>query len=861
MSGIFNRLPLLFVVLFAATGVASASDLVEVLPVNDRILMLHFQDGYIDYSRHDYIGGRGRDVTIVRSPLNTTMAERSSSYTLTSTGDANYGTGVQPLRVGRKSKTNGMPNWPPGEYVLEHWIYLELPYPLQSGETYRVSTGNLASNVSEVAFTFDVLDLRSEAVHVNQVGYVPAAPLKVGYVFHYMGSMGHADFNPFEGNDCFLVDSETKQVVFTSRLTFWAQNAPDNGHGDHWIDSDVWACDFSSFTTPGEYYLAVEGIGRSFPFRVDDEVYREPYYTSVRGFYHQRSGARRKEPYSRWFKDEDHIPGKNGYRVLYSEFRWMDNEGQDHVFEQLPAHKTSKEMPDAWGGWFDAADWDRYPEHLIVVNQLLMAYAFNPSAFKDNDLNLPESGNGIPDIVDEARFEVDFFLRLKGPTEGISGGLETSGHPGNEPSYDDPYKEWYQYAEEPFASFWTAAAAAQLAHSLTIAGKHELASSYLEEAAEIYDWAQQNLKPGDLEVARSDGRTTRDVRMMAAAWLFNVTGEARYHDQFRQDNRVTTAATPLAGDGYNQEYAVWAYLIGNHPNADPNLKSRFVQASLHYAGSYVDAAKSRTLRIANSWWFPTVVGGLTTPRLVPVIVAHYLMRNEPAEAAEYLQYLYTSADYFLGANPLNMAWMTGIGERSPGQIMHLDSWYDGIVEPVPGIVPYGPESPRYSGGSEGSWTPLHHYFSCYPNYEEWPLAELWFESRYPVMSAEFTIWQTMGYTAILYSYLYGLSGENRPVDVEPDTPPGDSSGELRMEEGHPNPFDGRTTLYYDLPATGNFEVVMFDLLGREVRRIYSGVQSSGRHSIEVDGAALAPGAYVVRLATSDHSVSRILLRH
>lgn len=860
MQGLFFRL-VVFAFFFTATGIASASDLVEVLPLNNRILVLHFEDGSIDYAQHDFLGGRGRDVKIIRSPLNTAVADTPGSYSITATGDTKYREGVQPLKVGRKSKTRGMPNWPPGEYVLEHWVYLELPYPLQTGETYSVSTGDLAANGNEVTFTYDAFELRSEAIHVNQVGYVPAAPLKIGYIFHYMGSRGHAGFESFEGNDCFLIDSESKQVAFTSQLTFWRPTAPDNGQGDHWIDSDVWACDFSSFTTPGEYYLVVEGVGRSFPFRVSVDVYREPYYTSVRGFYHQRSGARREEPYSRWFKEEDHIPGRNGHRVLYSNFRWMDSEGQDHVFEQLPAHKTSVEMPDAWGGWFDAADWDRHAEHLLVVNQLLMAYAFNPSAFNDDDLDLPESGNGIPDIIDEARFEVDFFLRLKGPTGGISGGLETSGHPGDEPSYDDPFKEWYQFAEEPFASFWTAAAAAQLGHSLAIAGKDGLAKTYLNEAAGIYDWAQQNLKPGDIEVIRADGRTTRDVRMLAAAWLFNTTGQARYHDQIKQDNHIISATSPLVQNGYNQEYAVWAYLLGHHPNSDQDVRNRFKLASLNYARDYVKAAEARTLQIANNWWFPTVVGGLTTPRLVPVIVAHYLTRDEPSEAEEYLQYLYTSADYFLGANPLNMTWMTGIGERSPGQIMHLDSWYDGLVEPVPGIVPYGPESPLYSGGSEGSWTPLHHYFSCYPDYNEWPLAELWFESRYPVMSAEFTIWQTMGYTSLLYSYLYGLSGEDQEVGIEAGEMPDNSLNVLRMEEGHPNPFDGKTTLYYELPVTADIDVVMFDLLGREVQRIYTGLQSSGRHRLEVDGSTLAPGAYVVRLATADHSVSRILLRH
>ena len=841
---------------------AAASDLVRVYPVTDRIIALHFDDGYIDYSPHDRPGGTHREVIIVEDSLDTALADLLTSYLISSEDDARYAGGLRPERLGRKSKTVETPTWPPAPdpkaYVYEHQVYLVLPHALEQGRPYTIRLAEgLAANRDAVTFTFDAFALRSEAVHVNQVGYAPEAPVKAGYVFHFMGSLGNADFSAYEGRPCYLADTTTSEKVFTGALAFHHANAPDNLHGDYWINSDVWACDFSGFSRPGVYYLVVEGVGRSFPFEIREDVYREPYYVSLRGFYHQRSGPARTEPYSAWPKPVDHMPGVNGHRVLYSNFRWMDAENQDAIFKEIEAQATATEMPDAWGGWFDAGDFDRHPEHLMVVDQLLLAYLFHPDAFRDGDLNLPESGNGIPDLLDEARFEVDFFLRLKGPTGGISGGLETTGHPNDFPSWMDPYETWYQYGEEPLASFWTASAAAQLAVALKQAGRPEFAAGYLTEAEGAYTWAQANLQPDELDRRRSDSRTMRDLRMQAAVWLFALTGEAGYHDQFRADNRIATAATPLFQDGaYNQMYAVWAYTLIDRPEVDRALQDRLRQAALRYADELVAAAEKRPLPVANRWDFPTVVGGLTTPRLDPLIAGHYLARNDPDRARTYLGYLYTSADYFLGANPLNMTWMTGIGDRSPRQILHMDAWYDGRAEPVPGIVPYGPEHPRFTWGWSGSWTTGEHYKSAQPGHEAWPLAELWFDSRYPVMSAEFTIWQTMGYTALLYGYLYGRNGGTATAaEAPPDLP-----GSAALQAAYPNPFRTATTITYDLPAAADVEIALFDALGRKVRTLYAGRREQGRHTVTLDGAGLAGGVYFCRLRTSSAFVTKALMR-
>ena len=80
------------------------------------------------------------------------------------------------------------------------------------------------------------------------------------------------------------------------------------------------------------------------------------------------------------------------------------------------------ENPDAWGGHSDALDWDRHLGHVSIIYDMLLPYILTDGALSDDDADIAESGNGIPDILDEARNEVDFWLRLRDGA-GYSHGL------------------------------------------------------------------------------------------------------------------------------------------------------------------------------------------------------------------------------------------------------------------------------------------------------------------------------------------------------------------------------------------------------------------------------------------------------
>ena len=69
---------------------------------------------------------------------------------------------------------------------------------------------------------------------------------------------------------------------------------------------------------------------------------------------------------------------------------------------------------DVTGGWHDAGDYGRYiTAGACACAQLLYAYKLFPKAFDGLDLNIPESGSGVPDILSECRYELEWMLKMQ----------------------------------------------------------------------------------------------------------------------------------------------------------------------------------------------------------------------------------------------------------------------------------------------------------------------------------------------------------------------------------------------------------------------------------------------------------------
>ncbi|NJK93935.1 MAG: hypothetical protein HC905_02515, partial [Bacteroidales bacterium] len=337
--------------------------------------MLHMKDGYAIYHKN---GEARNHESVVVELLNSTDASNTFAYTISSIDDANYTSPKNPTSIGRKTKgseftwmcqtwdnTKGCINTDP-DHVKEHWIYLSLPTPLVNGKTYVFQT-SVAGNGNTWTFIYDETKLRSEAVHVNQIGYSTRSAQKYGYVYHWMGDKGGLDLSAFNNAAFSLIDVNTGSSAFSGQLKFRKSktNAETGQITDtpnaNFLSADVYECDFSSFNTPGEYVLKVDGIGSSFPFKIAGDIYRMPFYTAIRGLYHNRSGIELKQPYTEYTRPAPHnpniTPGFSG-KLRYSSSRFVDWKSEDNDPADKPVIEAADKGPiNTWGWYQDAGDW------------------------------------------------------------------------------------------------------------------------------------------------------------------------------------------------------------------------------------------------------------------------------------------------------------------------------------------------------------------------------------------------------------------------------------------------------------------------------------------------------------------------
>ncbi|HYE98155.1 MAG TPA: cellulase N-terminal Ig-like domain-containing protein, partial [Planctomycetota bacterium] len=378
----------------APNGVDSA----ELQALSDGWLVVRVVDGHVV---HRGKGQKNSDEKAVVRRIDAARADRPETWTIASTDDPAYAGGRRPSRVGRKTQgcdfAGIVEGWKDGrtvntspDHALEHAIYLALPSPLRRGSTYSVACGDLLPGAPPLSLRYDEAMSRSEAVHVNLVGYPAASPAKFGYVYHWMGDAGALEVRPLDGRPFRLVDRPSGKTAFTGALKFrFAKEQPETLHAadspphGNFLKADVLEADFSRFAGEGTYVLAVDGVGCSFPFRIAKDAYRDAFRTTVRGLYHNRSGIALTKPHTEFERPAPHnplvTPGFKG-KLVYTTSRFVDWKSGDHDKADVPAIEAGITGPlEAWGWYQDAGDWDSYDAHLNVPSVLLLAWELAPA--------------------------------------------------------------------------------------------------------------------------------------------------------------------------------------------------------------------------------------------------------------------------------------------------------------------------------------------------------------------------------------------------------------------------------------------------------------------------------------------------
>ena len=433
--------------------------------------------------------------------------------------------------------------------------------------------------------------------------------------------------------------------------------------------------DISTVRTPGTYVIEIDGQPASDQFEIGDAVYRRPLYLALRSFYGQRCGT-----------SVDLAPAAPHRHAAC------------HLDDARLHRSTGRTgRVRARGGWHDAGDYGRYIVNSgITTGQLLWASEWYPSTFDALALDIPESGNAVPDLLDEIRWNLEWMRAMQDDDGGVWHKL-TSARFGSftMPEHDDGGPQYViGTAEPPFrGSCATADFAAVMAAAARAFRRHDPAysASALSAARRAWQWLSDHpgvifRNPPGVRTGEYGDRDCSDERLWAAAELYRTTGEAAYETAARAlaSARHVTATAPSWSDV--GALGLWSYAQARHASADRALQDRIRQETLDAARAVVartDAAGWRhSLRPEDVVWGSN---GVAANYGVLLLTAY---RFEPQPA--FLEAARDNLHYLLGRNTFGVSWLTGVGTRPFRNPHHRPSGADRIEVPWPGLLSGGP---------------------------------------------------------------------------------------------------------------------------------------------------------------------------
>lgn len=720
----------------------------------DKVLCIEIEDGTVDHR------SRGKYGAVKGATFRYETAEDAANYQVTSLGDTNYRRAVPPRTVSLKSVGTEFART--GDWDIKprltHWLYLELPHPLKEKSPYTIKMPKaLGAGTSTLRYTMDSTRRLTPSIHLSEIGYLPDSP-KVAYLSCWAGSGGALDLSAFVGREFTLLPHDKRQTVaFKGNIERRrrAEEKGDDAYGGNYQRTDVYEMDFSSFRQPGTFVLAIPGLGCSVAFPIGKAVFAKPYKLTTHGLYYQRCGCALPAQYAgkSWARKRCHHPADRK-TVLETTLSIPDcsmGGGGLDQFKELPKRTTGKKL-NYWGGWHDAGDFDRRSQHLEGAALLLDVYTIFPDRFSDRDLPVPEAGNGIPDIIDEALWCLAFFARGMTPEGGVRGGIESEGHPEFDSCSWEDRLHLYAYAADARTSYQFAWCAAKAARALTAAGHAAKGKPYTAAAEKAWRWATAN-----------DGGGFADAKNAAAAELLAVTERAGYEAAFRETSVLSEApeAELKVWRKHDQEAGAFSFAQAVPPGKTDAAFLNIVRDAVIRAGDRaVKEAQSRAFRFAGNLYRPLNWGLGACPDVAHATRAYALTRDR-----KYADAVASTCAFTLGGNPCNLVFVTGLGQRRITQVLDLDSWRladrRGIHDAVPGLVPSGPVATDKLKKGIRDFSLRSHY----PEFSRWPPLEMYAGNRFDPGQNEHTI-NLVCSAAHAYAFLHAYgqgNGETAPA--------------------------------------------------------------------------------------------------
>ncbi len=467
-------------------------------------------------------------------------------------------------------------------------------------------------------------------ININQVGYKPDAKKT-------------AVFRGAEGGSFTVVNADTEEVVYTGEMTGPIENES--------AEETNYLGDFSAVTTPGKYIVKAEGIDDSYSFEIGEDVYNSLLDDTVRMLYLQRCGTA----------------------------------VEDDKFGHVACHDTeatiygTSDKIEVTGGWHDAGDYGRYIVAAAkAVADVLYAYQADPDAYSDN-IGIPESGNGTPDVLDEVRYELEWMLKMQ---DSADGGVYHKVSCDTFPGYVMPEKETKPLIVMPKSTTATADFAASMAMAYEFYKDIDsaFADKCLAAAKKAYEWAKANpsvtyTNPADVVTGEYGDKNPKDELYWAAAQMYRATGEESY---LADADAISTKLRRGLDWSTVGDYGNIALLtmkgIDKESIAYGNAKS----VVLSQADDFAEISAEQAYGVATESYHWG--SNMTIANYGIILAQAYDITGEQ----KYIDAAQAQLNYLLGTNPLGTCFVTGYGTATPVAPHHRPSM--AVGEPMKGML-------------------------------------------------------------------------------------------------------------------------------------------------------------------------------
>lgn len=506
---------------------------------------------------------------------------------------------------------------------------------------------------------FSVAAAPTTDIKVDQVGYLADAA-KLAFVVTSQNV-----------NDFVVKRVADSSIAFRGVLS---SRVADIDSGD-----EVQIADFSSFRKTGRFYLEVPGVGKSWSFSIGPNVYERAFYLTMRAFYGQRCGTAVDLG-----KD---FPGYN-HAACHLTGAFHSSSGK------TGAHVSAK-------GWHDAGDYGRYIVNSgISTGELLWTWEMFPGRIKNLKLDIPESDNNVPDILDEVRWNLDWMLTMQDEDGGVWHKQTSSRFADFVMPEDDKLVSYViGTGKEPFKS---STATADFAAVMSIAARVykpfdlSFAQRCLSAAEKAWEWLAKfpNVtfrNTADVLTGGYGDNDSRDELLWAAAELWRTTRKATYEEYFlihySEHIGSINAAGPQSWPRVGS-LAMWTYTMGSRSNT--HASSVICEASIKAADQIVERTNANGYRTSlTTRDFVWGSNGVVANYGVQLLIANWIKPDT--------RYVNTAAEnlhYLLGRNTFSLSFVSQLGEHPFQHPHHRPSQADKNAEPWPGMLSGGPNQHR-----------------------------------------------------------------------------------------------------------------------------------------------------------------------